>query len=143
MAAEPVVLFLCTRNAARSRMAEGLLRHVAGDRYDVHSAGIVAGELHPLAVRAMAEIGIDISRQRAKAARPLLGRLPAFFLIVVCGDDDAPTAWPNILSRDIWPLADPVAAEGTEEEKLDAFRGTRDELKRRIEDWVSSRDRPR
>ncbi len=143
MPARPIVLFLCTRNAARSQMAEGLMRHVAGDRYDVHSAGIVPGELHPLAVRAMAEIGIDISRQRAKAARPLLGRLPAFFLIVVCGGDDAPTAWPNILSRDIWPLADPVAAEGTDEQKLGAFRDVRDELRSRIREWVASRDRPR
>ncbi len=124
-------------------MAEGLLRHVAGDRYDVHSAGIVPGELHPLAVQAMAEIGIDISRQRAKAARELLGRLPAFFLIVVCVGDDAPTAWPNILSRDIWPLADPVAAAGTDEERLNAFRSVRDELEVRIGEWVASRNRPR
>ena len=138
MASKPVVLFLCTRNSARSQMAEGLMRHVAGNRYDVHSAGVVPGELHPLAVRAMEEIDIDISRQRPKAARPLLGRLPAFYLIIVCGDDDAPTAWPNILSKDVWPLADPVAVEGSEEERLDAFRGARDELRDRITGWVAA-----
>jgi arsenate reductase len=122
-------------------MAEGMLRHLAGDRYDVHSAGIVPGELHPLAVRAMEEIDIDISRQRPKAARPLLGRLPAFYLIVVCGDDDAPTAWPNILARDVWPLADPVAVTGAEEERLDAFRRARDELWKRIRGWLAARGR--
>ncbi len=140
MPSKPIVLFLCTRNSARSQMAEGLMRRVAGDRYEVHSAGLVPGELHPLAVKAMAEIGIDISRQRAKAAGPLLGRLPAVFLIVVCGGEDAPTAWPNILSRDIWPLPDPVGAEGTAEERVAAFRRVRDELEGRIEEWVARRD---
>jgi arsenate reductase len=89
----------------------------------------------------MYEIGIDISRQRPKAARQLLGRLPAVFLIVVCSGDEAPTVWPNVLSRDLWPLRDPVAAEGTDEEKLAAFREVRDELKGRIEAWVASRGR--
>lgn len=141
MSTKPIVLFLCARNAARSQMAEGLLRDAAGDRFEVHSAGVEPGELHPLAVRVMAEIGIDISRQQAKAAKPLLGRLPARHIVVVCADDDAPTAWPNILSKEVWPLEDPVAFEGTEEEKLNRFRAVRDGLRDRVRRWLSHRHR--
>ena len=143
MARKPVVLFLCTRNSARSQMAEGLLRHMAGDRFEVHSAGVEPGAIHPLAVRAMREAGIDISRQEAKPLAVYLGRLAVHRLIIVCGHaaESCPTAWPGVQEREVWPFPDPAEANGTEEQRLEAFREVRDAIRARLEQWVGARGR--
>jgi arsenate reductase len=136
--AKATVLFLCTGNSARSQMAEALLRHRDGDRFDAYSAGTEPKGINPLTIRALKEIGIDVSGQRSKGVKEFLGRLAVDYLIVVCGDAEAscPTTWPGVRARMFWPFDDPAAAQGTEEQRLEAFRRVRDEIDARIRDWV-------
>jgi arsenate reductase len=127
------VLFLCTHNSTRSQMAEGLLRHLAGDRFEAHSAGTEATHVRPLAIRAMAEIGVDISGQESKTLARYV-KEPFDHVITVC--DDANEACPVFLgakSRLHWSFRDPSRADGTEEERLAVFRMVRDEIRRRID----------
>ncbi len=127
----PRVLFLCVHNSARSQMAEGLLRTIAGYRFEAFSAGAEATEVRPLAIRAMAEVGIDISGQRSKTVQEFDGQ--AFdWVVTVC--DDAKEACPYFPGdRQLhWSFDDPSAAEGTEEERLEVFRRVRDEIATRI-----------
>lgn len=134
------VLFLCTGNSARSQMAEGLLRHFAGDRYEAYSAGLDPKGLNPLAVQVMAEIGLDISGQRSKAVGEYLGHLYAHTVIIVCNQaaKHCPSIWPGMRSRLVWPLPDPAEAQGTETERLQKFREVRDQLTARLKDWLAS-----
>jgi arsenate reductase (thioredoxin) len=133
------LLFLCTGNSARSQMAEALLRRLAGDRFEAYSAGLEPDGLNPLAVEAMAEIGIDISGQRSKSVEEYLGREHFGYLITVCDHAAAncPT-FPGVSSRLHWSLVDPAAAEGSHEERLEVFRRVRDELGRLIEEFVAT-----
>jgi len=127
------VLFLCTHNSARSQMAEGLLRQLAGDRFEARSAGTEATRVRPLAIKAMEEIGIDISHQESKTLDRYLGE-PFDYVITVCDDaNEACPFFPGAQSRLHWSLEDPSRAEGSEEERLAVFRGVRDELEVRIE----------
>ncbi len=134
------VLFLCTGNSARSQMAEALLRSLGGDRFEAYSAGVEPKGLHPLAIQAMDEVGIDIRGQRSKGLGAYLGRLYVHQLITVCDDAAArcPTAWPNLNHREHWSVADPARAEGAETPRLEAFRAARDELRARIEAWLAA-----
>ena len=131
---KPKVLFLCTGNSARSQMAEGYLRHVAGDRLEPMSAGIQPKGLNPLAVEAMREIGIDISSQTSKDVVGLLGQhIP--YVITVCDNAKErcpifPATW-DLLH---WSFEDPAAAVGSHDERLAVFRRVRDELISRIEE---------
>jgi len=126
------VLFLCTHNSARSQMAEGLLRAWAGDRFEVASAGVEATEVRPLAIRAMAELGIDISGQTSKRLEGFVGE--AFdYAITVC--DEAREACPYFPGAGTtlhWRFDDPSAATGSEEDRLAVFRRVRDEIGARI-----------
>ncbi len=127
------VLFLCTHNSARSQMAEGLLRHLAGDRFDAYSAGTQATRVRPLAIRAMAELGIDISGQESKTLDRYLGA-PFDAVITVC--DQANEACPVFLgakARLHWSFPDPSKATGTEDEQLTVYRAVRDAIRQRIE----------
>jgi len=134
------VLFLCNRNSARSQMAEGLLRHIAGDRFEVHSAGIEPDRLQPLAVKAMQEVGIDISGQRSKSLREYMGQVHFSYLITVCSEAEkkCPTTFPGMGKRLFWDVADPVAVTGSDEERIAAFRAARDELSARLEEWLAT-----
>ena len=128
------MLFLCTHNSARSQMAEGLLRHLAGDRFEIMSAGTEATQVRPLAVRAMDEVGIDISRQDSKTLERYLGQ-PLDYVITVCDEaNEACPFFPGARQRLHWSLPDPAAAEGTEEERLEVFRLVRDRLRDHIEE---------
>jgi arsenate reductase len=128
------VLFLCTHNSARSQMAEGLLRHLAGDRFEAHSAGTEATRVRPLAIRTVAEIGVDISGQGSKTLDRYLGE-PFDYVITVCDDaNEACPAFPGAKNRLHWSLPDPSAAKGTEEQRLAVFRKVRDQIKGRIEE---------
>jgi arsenate reductase len=133
-APRPVVLFLCTHNSARSQMAEGLLRHLAGDRVDAHSAGTERTEVRPEAVAAMAEIGIDISGQSSKTLhRYLDGRID--WLVTVCDQArEACPVIPGVRAQRHWSIPDPAAVNGTA--RMEAFRAARDELRRRIDAFV-------
>jgi arsenate reductase len=127
------VLFLCTHNSARSQMAEGLLRHLAGHRFEAYSAGTEATHVRPLAIRAMDEIGVDISGQESKTLERYLGE-PFDHVITVCDDaNEACPFFPGAKSRLHWSLLDPSAAEGTEEERLAVFRSVRDALRDRVQ----------
>src|SRR5437867_2841898 len=113
----PVVLVLCTGNSARSQMAEAFLRKYQGGRFDVHSAGTEPKDrVHPLAVRVMQEVGIDISGQRPKSTSAFLGRLPVRHLLIVCdkANQSCPRVWPGSYSRNYLPFDDPAAFVGTE-----------------------------
>jgi arsenate reductase (thioredoxin) len=138
-AAKPKVLFLCTGNSARSQMAEGLLRHYAGDTYEVYSAGLEAKGVNPFAVRAMAEIGIDIRGQYSKTTEEYMGKVQFRYVITVCGDADksCPRAlWEQWGEKLHWPFDDPAALEGTDEEKIAKFREVRDSLDAKIKSWL-------
>ncbi len=127
------VLFLCTHNSARSQMAEGLLRYLAGDRFEVTSAGTEATSVRPEAVAAMADLGIDISGQESKTLERYLGE-PFDYVITVCDDaNEACPVLPGAKSRLHWSFRDPSQATGTDEERLEVFRTVRDELRERIE----------
>jgi arsenate reductase len=115
-------------------MAEGLLRHLAGDRFEIMSAGTEATQVRPLAVRAMDEVGIDISRQDSKTLERYLGQ-PLDYVITVCDEaNEACPFFPGARQRLHWSLPDPAAAEGTEEERLEVFRLVRDRLRDHIEE---------
>ena len=122
------VLFLCTHNSARSQMAEGLLRALVGDQVEVASAGTTARGVHPLAVRAMAEAGIDISAQRSKTVDGLSGDFDV--VVTVCDTSCPIPPRHRLLLR--WKFPDPSAAGGSEEERLAAFRRVRDGIAARV-----------
>ena len=127
------VLFLCTHNSARSQMAEGLLRHLTGDRFEAYSAGTEATHVRPQALRVMGELGIDISGQESKTLDRYL-REPFDYIITVCDDaKEACPYFPGAAQRLHWSLPDPAAAEGTEDERLEVFRSVRDRLRQHIE----------
>ena len=124
---------MCTHNSARSQMAEGLLRYLAGDRFEVTSAGTEATHVRPLAIKAMGEIGVDISAQESKTLDRYLGR-PFDYVITVCDDaKEACPHFPGAAARLHWSVEDPSQAAGSEQERLAVFRRVRDELRCRIE----------
>lgn len=132
------VLILCTENSARSQMAEGLLRHDSGHRFDVSSAGTRRSAVHPLAVEAMLEIGIDISGQRSKSVEDLDG--DAFdFVITVCdrANENCPS-FRNVRRRIHWGFEDPAEAVGSAEERLEAFRRVRDRIRQRLASFATA-----
>lgn len=126
---KPAVLILCTGNSCRSHMAEAILRAAAGDLIEVHSAGShPAGYVHPLAIRVLAEIGLDLSGHTSKHMDTFLDRDIAT-VITVCGRaDQACPTYPGQVERHHWPFDDPAHATGTEEEILAVFRRVRDQI---------------
>ena len=127
------ILFLCTHNSARSQMAEGLLRHLAEDRFEAMSAGTEATRVRPLAIRAMEQLGIDISGQESKTLDRYLHE-PFDHVITVCDDaNETCPFFPGAQSRLHWSFEDPSKAEGSEEEQLEVFRRVRDGIKDRVQ----------
>lgn len=129
--AKPLILVLCTGNSCRSHMAEGILRAAAGDLLDVHSAGSKpAGFVHPLAIKAMAEIDIDISGHDSKHMNDFLER-DVHTVITVCGNaDQACPMFPGQMARYHWGFDDPAHAPGSEAEQMVVFRRVRDEIQK-------------
>jgi arsenate reductase len=127
---KPAVLILCTGNSCRSHLAEGILRQVAGDLFDVYSAGSnPAGYVHPKAIAVMREIGIDISGHTSKHMSQFLDR-KIDTVITVCGKaDQACPMFPGQVNRYHWGFDDPAHAQGTEEEILNVFRRVRDQIR--------------
>lgn len=140
MQTPPLVLVLCTGNSCRSHLAEGILRAAAGDALLVASAGSKpAGYVHPLAVRVMHEIGIDLSAHRSKHLDEFLGSAVET-VITVCGNaDQACPLFPGQVNRHHWGFDDPAHAAGTEEEQLAVFRRVRDEIRRVFEAYAAGR----
>ncbi len=136
MALKERVLILCTGNSARSQMAEGLLRHLAGERLEVFSAGTQPSVVNPLAVRAMAERGLDIGGHRSKHLSEFQAE-PFDYVITVC--DRAAESCPVFLGPAVrlhWSFPDPASAEGTEAERLAAFVAVREAIEARLRAWV-------
>ncbi len=133
------VLFLCTGNSARSQMAEGFLRQLAGDRYEAYSAGMYPKELHPLTVEVMLERGVDVSGQRSKSIREYMGKIMFDDAVIVCrrAEDDCPTINADARRIHRWIFDDPARAEGTNEEQLAIFREVRDQIEARIKLWLA------
>ena len=135
---KPRVLFLCTGNSARSQMAEALLRHLGRDQFEVHSAGLEPKGIHPLTIRALEEIGLDVSQQTSKALSTYLGKTHFAYLITVCSSaEEKCPIFPGMGTRLHWPFDDPAAAGGSEEERLAVFRRVRDEIADRLRIWLS------
>ena len=136
----PLILILCTGNSCRSHLAEGILRAVAKDQFRVASAGSKpAGYVHPLAVKALAEIGIDISAHTSKHMNEFLDQ-NVETVITVCGNaDQACPMFPGQLNRHHWGFDDPAHATGTDDEKLAVFRRVRDEIRRVFEAYAAGR----
>jgi len=127
------ILFLCTHNSARSQMAEGLLRHLAGDRFEAHSAGTEATSVRLEAIQAMAELGVNISSHESKTLERYLDQ-PFDFVVTVCDDaSEACPFFPGANNRLHWSLPDPSRTIGDEEARLAVFRTVRDEIQSRIE----------
>jgi arsenate reductase (thioredoxin) len=133
------VLFLCTGNSARSQMAEAFLRQRAGDRFEVHSAGLEARGINPYTVRVMEELGYDLGEQRSKDFTEYLGKQHFGYLITVCvqAEERCPSTFLGVSRRIHWPIDDPAAFEGSEEEILGQFRRARDEIAAHVEAWLA------
>ena len=131
------VLFVCTHNSARSQMAEGLLRHHGGDRFQAFSAGTEPGSVHPLAIRAMAEIGIDIGGQDSKSVDEFTGQ--AFDCVITVCDQarEACPVFPGAARQLHWSLEDPSRAGGSEKSRLESFTRVRDEIRTHIQQFIS------
>jgi arsenate reductase len=136
----PLVLILCTGNSCRSHLAEGILRAAAKGTFRVASAGSKpAGYVHPFAIQAMAEIGIDISGHTSKHMNEFLQQ-PVETVITVCGNaDQACPMFPGQMNRHHWGFDDPAHATGTDEEKMQVFRRVRDEIRRVFEAYAAGR----
>ena len=135
------VLFICIHNSGRSQIAQAYLAQYAGDRFEVESAGIEAGSLNPLVVRAMEEDGVSMEGHFAKKAKSLLAKKDSFdFIITVCDETSAercPT-FPGVHTRLHWSFADPSALPGTIEEKMKGIREIRDSIKEKILEWINT-----
>jgi arsenate reductase (thioredoxin) len=134
------VLFLCTHNSSRSQMAEGFLQARGGPRYQVYSAGTHPRKVHPLAIKAMAELGIDISEQgghRAKGIEEFESERPMDLVVTACDEaaEECPY-FPRARRQEHWGFPDPSAAVGTEAERLAVFRRVRDAIAARIDAFV-------
>jgi arsenate reductase len=136
---KPKVLFVCTANSCRSQMAEGFLRHHAGDRFAVYSAGAKPGKLNPSAVEVMKELGIDISGQRSKDVAEFLGQ-PFHYVVRVCDKvRDLCPVFPGAVWYLDWSIEDPAAAEGSQAQRMNVFRRVRDEIEARVLDFVAEK----
>ncbi|MDP4582688.1 MAG: arsenate reductase ArsC [Verrucomicrobiales bacterium] len=138
--ATPLILILCTGNSCRSHLAEGLLRTALNERFTVASAGSnPSGYVHPLAIRAMEEIGLDISDHQSKHLDEFLEE-EVETVITVCGNaDQVCPLFPGQINRHHWGFDDPAHATGTEEEQMAVFRRVRDEIKRVFDAYAAGR----
>jgi arsenate reductase len=134
------VLFLCTHNSARSQMAEGFLRALAGDRFEAQSAGTQKTTVNPLAIRVMAERNVDISTHTSKLYENIMQK-PWDYLITVCDDANEQCPFvPGVHKRLHWSFEDPSCATGSEQQRLATFRRIRDQIESRIVGWLKERE---
>ncbi|MCX8082487.1 MAG: arsenate reductase ArsC [bacterium] len=133
------VLFVCEFNSARSQMAEAFLKKIAGDRFEVESAGLNPGTINPLAVEVMKEVGIDISGNKTQSVFELYKKGKRYhYVITVCDKGNRCPVFPNTLQTLHWNFDDPAKFEGSYEEKLEQMRKLRDAIKQKIEEWVNT-----
>ena len=133
------VLFLCTGNSCRSQMAEGFLRYMAGDKFEVFSAGVKPTQVNPLAIQVMAEVDVDISKNRSKSAIEFIGQQFDYVITVCDNANKICTIFPGKYEKVHWDLKDPAEALGSEEDRIVVFREIRDEIRQKIEEWIKNR----
>jgi arsenate reductase (thioredoxin) len=131
------VLFVCTGNSCRSQMTEGFLREIAGERFEVSSAGTNPTRVNPIAVRVMAEVGADISQQRSKSIDELVDQGFDYVITVCDRARETCPVFPGPAKSLHWSFDDPAAADGSEQERLEVFRRTRDEIAAKIREFAS------
>lgn len=134
------VLFICTGNTARSQMAQVLLEHHGGDRFEVTSAGLEPGTVNPLTVQVLQERGLPTEHLEAKGTTPLLGQHFTHVITVCDRAEQACPIFPFAIQREAWPFEDPAAATGSDEARLMVFRRVRDEIEHRVLAWVAVRE---
>lgn len=130
------ILFLCTGNSCRSQIAEGWAKSIAGDKFNIESAGIESHGKNPRAITVMQEKGIDISQQEStKLTDEMLNRTD--YIVTVCGhaDEHCPVL-PVGMKKEHWPLSDPAKATGSDEAVMEVFRGSRDDIQQRVKDLL-------
>ncbi len=143
MSRKPRVLFLCTHNSARSQMAEAFLRRYGGHRFEAHSAGLEPASIHPLALRAMQEVGVDLEaeghRSKGLIEEYFDQRVHIGYLITVCSraEEKCPI-YPGVSVREYWGFEDPAAFEGSEEAQLEKFREIRDLIEERVHAFIAA-----
>lgn len=133
------LLIVCAQNSCRSQMAEGFFKEMAADRFEIFSAGMEPTEVNPRAIEVMKEIGVDISDQRSKGMKEVLGKHNFAYVIFVCekAEESCPRIYPTIGGELIsWPFEDPVAHKGPAEDKMNKFREVRDNIKDKIREWL-------
>jgi arsenate reductase (thioredoxin) len=126
------VLILCTGNSARSQMAEGLLRHLAGDRFEVASSGVSPTQVRPEAIAVMRELGIDISHHRSKSVDEFAGQQFDYVITVCDNANEQCPVFPGTTKRLHWSFDDPAAAQGDEQARLAVFRRVRDQIREQL-----------
>jgi arsenate reductase len=135
------VLFFCKHNACRSQMAEALLRHMAGDRFDVFSAGLHPRPIHPLVHTAMEERGVSTAGQTSKSVDFYIGKEIFEYIIIVCkaSEADCPALTPLALTVLRWPMSDPASVQADEpKDAIEAFRDIRDEIEAKLTEWLKT-----
>lgn len=135
------VLFLCVHNSARSQMAEAFLKKYASERFEADSAGLEPGKLNPYVVRAMAEVGVDISQNQTKSAFELYKAGRAFQVVVtVCSKEAAERCpvYPGLVKRHHWPFDDPSAMKGSDDEIMAGVRRVRDQIEAAVKEFIAS-----
>lgn len=133
------ILFFCKHNSCRSQIAEAYLRNIASDCFDVFSAGLYPELIHPLVDVVMREDRIDISGHTSKSIDLYLGKQMFDWIIIVCWEGEAgcPQLYPFAMNTERWPMSDPASMTGDKEDVLRAFRHTRDQIKQRVQDWLT------
>jgi len=134
------VLILCTGNSARSQMAEGLLREMAGERFDVESAGVAPSAVRGEAIQAMQEIGIDISGHNSKSVDLFVDQQFDYIITVCDNARESCPVFPGTAERIHWSFDDPAAAQGDDQSRLAAFRRVRDEIRSRLKEFAATQD---
>jgi arsenate reductase len=135
------VLFVCIHNSARSQMAEGWLRHLASDRFEVESAGLEPGSLNPFVVQAMREAGVDISHHTSKSVDDILKSGRSFDYVIAVCDKEAAERCPVLPGSGMklhWNFADPSKAQGTDEEKVRFAATVREQILARLKEWIAT-----
>jgi arsenate reductase len=140
---KPKVLFLCTGNSARSQMAEGILRALAGEQFEVFSAGTEPkGRILPEVQQVMREVGIDISGQWSKSVMEYLGKVNFGYVITVCADaeENCPAVFLNMGTHEHWPFDDPAKFSGDDETRFASTRRVRDQIEDRLRLWLKEQN---
>jgi len=134
---KPKVLFLCIQNSCRSQMAEGFLRHIAGDRFEAASAGAETTRINPAAIDVMGEIGIDISGHHSKDVAQFWGKGVRYVITVCDKTKEACPIFPGAIWKFHWSIEDPASVPGSDDERLAVFRRVRDEIEMRVQEFVA------